>query len=226
MLYGGEINKSINDVNEPFRISLSAKPKKWNAFSNGKAYQAPKKRRMMPNAGLHRTAYDLLVEDRWNNDNTRSQPDSDDQSVAIAHIDENLEAYDAAEQGSIGSGINRTAWRYLYSCLQKRVSEDAPVFVMPESQQGQDELRALDNRRKATVLHTLRSSILPALLDEDHEYHASFVVLHHAVKWGQLLLKLEAEPRVPRLREKSEMHRGVRDFVFTTPSGAHLPTQR
>jgi hypothetical protein len=72
---------------------------------------------------------------------------------------------------------------------------------------------------RGSLARLILNSIIPDLLEDDatSELHETLSVLSHAAKWAKLLLACDGEPTTPAFNDKTELHRGFRDWVMMEP---------
>jgi hypothetical protein len=68
------------------------------------------------------------------------------------------------------------------------------------------------------VLHRIRDMIAVLIADEElADLSDTIEVLRHVVDWSLLLLDANGEPTAPLLENKTELHRGFRDWILMNP---------
>ncbi|KAI4667087.1 uncharacterized protein J4E79_001770 [Alternaria viburni] len=226
-MYGDEIHKPVDAIAQDFKLEFSKDDSnEWALYAPGKEHVSFRKRRKRANTGaLDGKLTDLVAS--WKS-KTR---DAQSSAVAQGHV---LDLVDGIVNSSPDDEVKALrehephliAWRFLFSSMRKRTSSEASVYNA--TQNTEEVLReTFQSDTKRAVLAKLRGTIVPIAIrtaESDAQEGAddttdikSFDTLKHAIEWGVVLLDIGGEPGTPRLREKTEMHRGMLDFLFDQP---------
>jgi hypothetical protein len=113
---------------------------------------------------------------------------------------------------------------YLLSCLKSRITHDTPIYIIVEYD-ADDFLPAFQPDTQAEVLRRIGDMMVPEFLADDSykAIHYCLRALQEVIRWARLLLELDAEPKAPKLKDKTELHRAFRDFILIHPTGAFRP---
>lgn len=113
------------------------------------------------------------------------------------------------------------SFKYLLSCLKSRITPDEPIDIIVEYD-ANELLVSFQPAIKLEVLRRVGGLMIPELSRDKSVagLHGGLRTLQHVVRWVGLLLQLDAEPKVPKLKDKTELHRAVRDWVLIRPTGA------
>ncbi|KAF2867312.1 kinase-like domain-containing protein [Massariosphaeria phaeospora] len=177
-------------------------------IKRGDKYQRPtKRRRIEPPDEQIRKDYETTV-NAWNNrdKNLKAQARAIHKLHQLRNIDDDDPPVPNATTG----------WENLISSLRKRVDSTSAVW----QNRGKLPREAFEDENKRAMLNQLlqiNSDYGPLEDGEDDDFRDSWNVLQHAGHWGLLLLRFGYEPQ-PRLRHKSDIHRGIRDYVLIRPS--------
>jgi hypothetical protein len=111
---------------------------------------------------------------------------------------------------------------HLISSLSKRTGSSTRVYVITRITRGED-LRAFDQKFKARLLAFLAEQMTVLLKDKRLEDHYTGLrILEHAFRWGLFILDIDGEPEELRLRGRTELHRGILDWILIEPAGAFV----
>jgi hypothetical protein len=202
-------------------VYLTNEVNKWRPFAIGQDYEPPRKRRKITLDAAADAEYRKIVKD-WNNATVFPRLDLPTQAAVLlsmapriqvsAHQEINEFHYDPSYKYS---------YDYLMACLKARIAPDAPVDIITEYT-SDDFLPSFGPTIKTEVLRRIADLMIPELLEDESliQQHDAIRILQEVVRWATFVLRLDAEPTAPELKDKTEMHRAFRDWIFIQPSGA------
>ncbi|KAI4633858.1 uncharacterized protein J4E87_001024 [Alternaria ethzedia] len=241
-MYGDEIKKPEGTIVDDFKLAYTPEESDtWAQFALGQTVEPPRKRRKTDDAGAFKDELAKVIND-WKSKSRYPVSGAADRD-ALSSVDQIINDWKPESIVKFRANLPQLhAWRYLSTCIRKRTSPEAYVYRY-DNDNEQDPSETLKRDNKRTVLETLRDVVVPiaknvarivaseaAEENGEEATHAeiegtpnmiSLDTLRHAIEWGLVLLNVGVEPRNPRLSEKTEMHRGMLDFLFKEPSGVY-----
>jgi hypothetical protein len=167
-MYGEEIRKSENSIMDDFKLEYKKEERdEWALFSVGGKFPPPRKRRRVEIPGALEARLLELAND-WNS-GTRISTWSAADYGELDIIDIMIESSDRNNIPEFRDHRpNRLAWRYLFSCVSKRMSPKSDVydsagFTREEVQES------LKHETKRTVLTMFRDTALRIAIETDKD---------------------------------------------------------
>jgi hypothetical protein len=192
---------------------------RWSAFDIGQQYEPPRKRRKVsvdPLTNIAGHDYNKHVA-AWSDVSNYPRPSPEQQAEAIQAIEDFLNLKRNSHHFDEDPKL-RYCFQYLRTCLFQRVAPDAPTHVV--TTWHAELTHSFTLYAKKELLRLIRGYVIPRLLEKDDspiEMRDALRVLDHAAQWGGFLLDLDGEPKSPVLDDKTELHRGFRDWVMIDP---------
>jgi hypothetical protein len=220
-LYGAEIRKGQDEIAEDHRVYLTNEVDKWRPFAIGQDYEPPRKRRKITLDAAADAEYSKIFED-WNNATVFPRPEMPTHAAVLLSMAARVRVSAHQEINELHDDASyKYSYDYLMACLKARTAPDAPVDIITEYT-SDDFLPSFGATIKTEVICRIADLMIPELLEDESlsEQHDAIRVLQQVVRWATFVLGLDAEPTAPELKDKTEMHRAFRDWIFIQPSGA------
>jgi len=213
-LYGDEIKKGQEDLDESHKVYVSSDIDDYRDFDVGQEYEPPTKRRRVTISGAENNEYRAIVDD-WADTDKYPRPTLEFQAAVIDAIERCVHESDTYVDAS-----HLPTYHYLLQCLRSRITPEAAIDIVTE-RENDEFLLAFGKEAKTEVLDRIVQYIIPKLQEDETlgEHGDAVQALTHAVQWAAFLVKEDGEPEMPKLREKTEIHRALRDWIFIIPDG-------
>jgi hypothetical protein len=212
-LYGTEIQKLREDTSRYHRVIVEEE--KWAAFDLGQQYEPPRKRRRVSISSESTKGADYIRHvDEWSDISTRPSPEQQaDAIIAIeTWLDTPKNRHHCKEEPRL-----QPCFQYLRACIMHRVVPDEPTHVVTKWEHIM--VQSFTPVARRDLARLLIGTIIPQLLGDESlsELHDTLRVMSHAARWAELLMVCTGEPILPVLNDKTELHRGFRDWVMIQP---------
>lgn len=225
-----------NDDDEDGLVLIGdSQTQKFGKYRIGEAYQPKRPRaRVDLSVGPRRTKYDQIVGE-WSRIETVSP---ENEEIIIDALDRRFIDNDV---DSLDQDEHDWALRHLISCLRKRLNPKGGAYILTHdyvhANFGFESIDAvLDPRTQILILEHIRGN--ESLWNsthglEDQEARNVLDALRNAIDWGLMMLQdtstlgdegRPAEPREPRLKDPSNLHMGIYDWIHVRPTGAFYKT--
>ncbi|KAF2027863.1 hypothetical protein EK21DRAFT_114353 [Setomelanomma holmii] len=214
-LYGDRIRQ--NEDHMPQKLRPRLKRESDDAFALRKAYSSAKKRRAVSEEHFRESEdadkYRKHVE-KWNDLSEFPRPTKEEQVEFLQTLDSFVMGTEDEPSPYTEELHDRYTWQHLISTLKKRVDPNLPVY----------QITNIESDFVATAFRqAAKENVLGLLLDMINGLPApttAVIAFAHAAKWALHLLAWEGIPEKPKLQDKTDMYRGLRDYVFHVPTGA------
>jgi hypothetical protein len=216
-LYGDAIKRPRERTAMGHTVLLE--DERWSAFDIGQQYEPPRKRRKVFMDPLTDIVADDYIKHvaKWSDEAQYPRPSPEQQAEAIQAIEDFLNLKRNSHHFDEDPKL-RYCFQYLRTCLFQRVAPDAPTHVVTTWHAALPHSFTLSAKKE--LLRLIRGYVIPRLLEKDDspiELGDALRVMDHAAQWGGFLLDLGGEHKSPALDDKTELHRGFRDWVMIDP---------